>query len=126
MFIKYYDRIVNALDIERMWIDHYEEDPNEKDSCEMYSIMVETFSGDRFFMADEQGHAIGLMLYYMQQIFDALRDNRDLDMDELRSRPIPSERQMRHEGIPEGIISMVLSYKEECEREAEDFSFGKE
>ena len=124
MFIKFYDRIVNSRDISRIWVDRYKD--NESTDYKAYSIMVDTFSGDRFFIADADGNAIGLMLYYMQRIFAALRENRDLDMDELHSRPIPSERQMRHEGIPEGIISMVLSYKEECEREAEDFSFGKE
>ena len=124
MFIKFYDRIVNSRDISRIWVDRYKD--NESTDYKAYSIMVDTFSGDRFFIADADGNAIGLMLYYMQRIFAALRENRDLDMDELNKGPLPSVEQMKREGISKVLIDMVKSYEKECEREEEDFSFGKE
>lgn len=124
MFIKFYDRIVNSRDISRIWVDRYKD--NESTDYKAYSIMVDTFSGDRFFIADADGNAIGLMLYYMQRIFAALRENRDLDMDELNKGPLPSVEQMKREGISKVLIDMVKSYEKECEREVEDFSFGKE
>lgn len=124
MFIKFYDRIVNSRDISRIWVDRYKDEENT-DYME-YSIMVDTFSGDRFFIAEADGNAISLMLYYMQRIFAALREDRDLDMDELNRGPLPSVERMKSEGISKALIDLVKSYKEECEREAEDFSFGKE
>lgn len=123
MFIKFYDRIVNSRDISRIWIDRYKDEENT-DYME-YSIMVETFSGDRFFIAEADGNAIGLMLYYMQRIFAALREDRDLDMDALSRGPLPSVERMKCEGISKALIDLVKSYEKECERAANDFSFGR-
>ena len=120
MFIKFYDHIINSDNIAQIGIDRY------TGKGEGNSIYANTFLGEMILLADAEGrYSIGLMRYYLQKIFNAIQDDEDIDLDRLSRHPIPLPAEMRREGLSEWDIETVMKYKEEREREAEEFSFGR-